>query len=301
MALRFAALVTSLAVFSGSANAAPPAVGLAQPNTISSVQLMNTPRPLFFSNLVAFDTERHRGLTLPTQRKNFAFAASAHLLPLTVAEVGAAVRHYPVVFVQEGEITALVALTGLPNAGNRFVDTRGEWRAGAYIPAYVRGYPFIAVRPAPGAEPIIAVDPNAADFKHKNGQALIGSDGQPGEQLKGILAFHGEYQALSERTHALTAALKTEGVLEEGQINVQVPGNTQPAPIGGFLVVSEAKLRALPAEALKRLMDADAIGLAYAHLLSMNNLANLVSEEPVKTNESVSNPARQRAGKKSAE
>lgn len=301
MPLRFAAFVTSLAVFSGSAHAAPPAIGLAQPNTFSSVQLMNTPRPLFFSDLVAFDTEQHRGLTLPAQRKNFAFAAGAHLLPLTVAEVGAAVRHYPVVFVQEGEITALVALTGLPNAGNRFVDTQGEWRAGAYIPSYVRGYPFIAVRPAPGAEPIIAFDPNAADFKARNGQPLIGSDGQPGEQLKGILAFHGEYQALSERTRALTAALKAEGLLEEGQINVQVPGNTQAAPIGGFLVVSEAKLRALPAEALKRLMDVDAIGLAYAHLLSMNNLANLVGEEAVKINETVSSPARQRAGKKSAE
>jgi hypothetical protein len=301
MSIRCATLATCLALLSGSAHALPPPAGLAQANTTSSVQLMNTPRPLFFADLAALDTERHRSLTLPVQRKNFAFAADAHLLPLTVAEVGAAVRHYPVVFVQQGEITALVALTGLPNAGNRFVDARGEWRAGTYIPAYVRGYPFIAVRPAPGAELIIAFDPDAADFKVRNGQPLIGSDGQPGEQLKGILAFHGEYHALNERTHALTAALKAEGVLEEGQINVQLPGNTQAAPIGGFLVVSEARLRALPAAALKRLMDADAIGLAYAHLLSMNNLTNLVGEEPAKTSETVGSPVRQRAGKKSAE
>lgn len=300
MALRFAALASALAALAISAHAAPPAAGLARPNTTSSVQLMNTPRPLFFSDLVAFDTEQHRGLTLPTQRKNFAFAAAAHLLPLTVAEVGAAVHQYPLVFVQEGEVIALVALTGLPNAGNRFIDAQGEWRAGAYIPAYVRGYPFIAVRPAAGAEPIIAIDPNAADFKDKSGQPLIGNDGQPSEQLKGVHAFHGEYQALAENTQRITAALKAEGVLEEGSLNLQGPDN-QNSRIGGFLVVSEAKLRALSAVALKRLMDADAIGLAYAHLLSMGNLAHIVAEAPVKTNETVSRPARQRTGKKSAE
>lgn len=299
MSHRPTSLALCLAVLTSSADALPPQVDPAPLSKVSSVQLMNTPRPLFFSDLVAFNTEQHRNLSLPAQRKNFAFAASATLLPLTVAEVGAAVHHYPIVFVQEGETVALVALTGLPGTGNRFVDAKGEWRADSYVPAYVRGYPFIAVRPAPGAEPIIAFDPNAADFKDKNGQPLIGSDGQPSEQLKGILAFHGEYQGLAERTHLIAAALKTEGVLEEGQLNVQLPGNPQATPIGGFLVVSEARLRALSPEALKRLMDLDAIGLAYAHLLSMGNLAQLVDADPVKRN--ANSPARTRNSKKSGE
>lgn len=300
MALRRLALASCLAALAVSAHAATPMIGLAQPNTISSVQLMNTPRPLLFSDLVPFDSERHRGLTLPAQRRNFAFAATAHLLPLTVAEVGAAMHQYPLVFVHEGDVIALVALTGLPQAGNRFVDAQGEWRAGAYIPAYVRGYPFIAVRPAEGAEPIIAIDPNAADFQAKSGQPLIGKDGQHSEQLKGILAFHGEYQALTERTRAMTHALKAEGVLEEGGLNLQGPDGNG-TRIGGFLVVNEARLRALPAEALKRLMEADAIGLAYAQLLSMGNLGQLVSEPPAKAGETGGNSARRRAGKKTGE
>ncbi|MEI7429059.1 MAG: SapC family protein, partial [Betaproteobacteria bacterium] len=45
--------------------------------------------------------------------------------------------------------------------------------------------------------------------------------------------------------------------------------------IGGFLIVSEAKLKALAADALKKLMAADALGLAYAQLFSMGNLGNL--------------------------
>lgn len=267
-----------------------------KPNSRQQVQLMTTPRPLFFSDLVALDTQQHQALTLPSQRRNFSFAAKAHLLPLTVAELGAAIHHYPVVFVQEGDAVALVALTGLPNAGNRFVDGKGEWRANTYIPAYVRGYPFIAVRPAPGAEPVIAFDPNATDFKAKDGQALILADRQPSEQLKGILAFHGEYQMLAERTQVMTRVLKAEGVLEEGQMNVQAP-NGSSTQIGGFLVVNEGKLRALGADALKRLMEADALGLAYAHLFSMGNLGQLLAE-PAPTAETTS---RRNSSRKSAE
>ena len=48
--------------------------------------------------------------------------------------------------------------------------------------------------------------------------------------------------------------------------------------IGGFMVVSEAKLKALPTDALKKLMDADALGLAYAQMFSMGSLGNLFAQ-----------------------
>ena len=47
--------------------------------------------------------------------------------------------------------------------------------------------------------------------------------------------------------------------------------------IGGFLNINEARLRLLPAEALKRLIEgSDALGLAYAQLLSMSNQPKLL-------------------------
>jgi hypothetical protein len=236
---------------------------------------MNAPRPLFFRDLVAFDSDAHRSLRLPAERKHFAFAAQATLLPITFAEVGPALRHYPVVFVAEGERVALVAMTGLADSGNRFVDARGEWRPGAYIPAYVRGYPFIAIRTSETTEPILALDPQAADFMMPGGQKLISADGKPSEQLKGILAFHAEYRQLAERTQMMTQALKNADVLEQGSLQIQPNGAGEPQQIGGFLVVSEQKLKALTPDALKTLLDADALGLAYAQLLSMQSLGNV--------------------------
>ena len=273
------------------------AAGTTAPNT-KAPDLMNTPRPLFFRDLVAFDTEQHRTLRLPAERKNFAFAAPANLLPLTFAEVGQALRHYPVVFIAEGDKLGLVALTGLGNSGNRFVDANGEWRAGAYIPAYVRGYPFIAIRPGDKVEPVLAFDPQAADFMQTGGQLLINADGTPAEQLKGIMAFHAEYRQLAERTLAMTHALKEAGVLEEGSLQLQANQGGEAQRIGGFLVVSEAKLKALPAEALKKLMDADALGLAYAQLLSMVSLGNLFAAPATQANLPASPKPRKRPSTK---
>jgi hypothetical protein len=261
--------------------------------------LMNTPRPLFFNDITALDKVAHRSLSLPAQRKNFAFAAQANLLPLTFAEVGQALHSYPIVFVAEGTTVALVALTDLKPGSNRFVQANGEWRAGAYIPAYVRGYPFISVRATEQTEPVLALDPQAADFKAPGGQPLLLADGAPSEQLKGIMAFQGEYRMLSERTHAMVQALKDAGVLEDGSLQLQANAGGEPQQIGGFMVVSEAKLKALPTEVLKKLMDADALGLAYAQMFSMGSLGNLFAQ-PAQAAEPAS-PAKaepKRSGKK---
>ena len=262
---RFLTLLALLLSF-----AVPPAPTFAK-------DFMNTPRPLFFNDLVALDTEQHRRLALPAERKHFGFAKGAHLLPLTVAEVGLALKHYPLVFVAEGETFALVALTGLPGQGNRFIDAQGEWTPGVYIPAYVRGYPFIALRPSDKADPVLAFDPSAADFKIRGGQTLLGADGQPTEQLKGIAAFQAEYRQLAERTAVITQAIKAADVLEEGSLNLQPNNGGEAQQIGGFMVISEQKLKALSADALKKLMEADALGLAYAQLFSMGNLGNLLA------------------------
>lgn len=256
--------------------AAPPTATFAA--TPSTSLPMNTPRPLLFNDLVAFDMQAHRALRLAVQRKHFRFAAGAHLLPVTAAEAGIALRHYPLVFMPEGEQMTLVALTGVPGEGNRFIDAKGEWRHGAYIPSYVRGYPFIALRPSETAEPILAFDPAADDFKAADGQPLLDEAGEPGEQLKGILAYQTEFRVLADRALAMGRALKEAGVLEEGSLTLQTPGAGEAQKIGGFLVVNEQKLRALPADALKKLMEADALGLAYVQLLSMGSLPNLFNE-----------------------
>lgn len=239
--------------------------------------------PLYFKALRAFDTLEHRQLRFPASRRAFPHAHS-HLVPVTIGEVGHVLRHYPILFLEDVDGVAVVALTGLQPGQNHFIDASGVWRSGCYIPSFVRGYPFATLRVSPEAEPILAFDPTAPEFAASDGEALVDAEGRPTELLTHIIAFQKEFRLLAERTVACAGALRQAGVLEPGQMQVRRPtaeGELSPAQqIEGFLVASEARLRELPAETLKELMQSGALGLAYAHLLSLGSLSHVIEASP---------------------
>lgn len=234
--------------------------------------------PLFYRDLVGFDQEVHGKLAFPAQSADFNYAKATNIIPLLIHETGLALKSYPLVFLPGNDKAppTLAAMVGIGDNINRFVDDLGQWRADTYIPAWVRRYPFLAVTPDGSKDALLALDPSAELLKQKGGEPLM-TNGQPSERLKGIVAFNQEFSAIAERTNAIARALQAAGVLEEGSLKIQPPGGKPEAAteIKGFLIVSEQKLRGLSDEAVLKLHKADAFGLAYAQMLSMNNLGNL--------------------------
>lgn len=236
-------------------------------------------RPLYFEEVVLFDTDDHRSLRLPSQHSAFPHAVTSNLVPLTFAEAGLALRDMPIVFITETDPStpSLVAIVSLTPNTNVFIDAQGRWRPGAYVPAYVRGYPFIALRVKGNNEPMLAFDPTAAAFNAAEGQPLVGDDGKPSAQLQAIMAFHNEYQQIAERTRIMAKALMEAGVLEDGTFTLKPIDGGEAKQISGFKTINEAKLKALPAAELKKLIDVDALGLAYAQIFSMASLPHLMA------------------------
>jgi hypothetical protein len=237
--------------------------------------------PLFYRELVAFDQATHGQLAFPAQPADFNYAKATNIIPLLIQETGLALKSYPLVFLPGNDKTppTLAAMVGIGDNINRFVDNAGQWRADTYIPAWVRRYPFLAVTPAGSKDAVLALDPSAELLKQTGGEPLM-KNGEPSERLKGIIAFNQEFTAIAERTNAIVSALQEAGVLEEGSLRFAPPGTPpeQAQEINGFLIVSEQKLRALSDEAVLKLHKADAFGLAYAQMLSMNNLDNLLAQ-----------------------
>ena len=238
--------------------------------------------PLFYRELVAFDTEKHGKLAFPAMPPDFRYAAQTNVIPLLVNEIPFALRNYPLVFLPAtgGQPPTLAVLVGVGDGHNQFVGASGQWRANTYIPAWVRRYPFIAVAAEGQADPVLALDPSASWINTKGGEVLV-KDGKPTPRLDFIINFQKEFQEIALRTQALAKALNDAGVLEEGSLRFAPPnGNpaAQAKEITGFLIVSEQKLRALSAEAIGKLHQADALGLAYAQLFSLANLPNIVAE-----------------------
>lgn len=244
--------------------------------------------PLFYSELTAFDIKTHGKLHFPESPVDYKFAAKTNIIPILVHEAGLASRHYPLVFIpgQNNQAPVLAVMVGVGDGVNRFVDAQGNWRTGTYIPAWVRRYPFLAVRPQEGKDPMLAIDSQAEWIKASGGEAFAMADGTPSPRLQRVLDFQREFQIFAERTESMTKALQEAGVLEEGSLRIDPPQNTKDAEsreINGFLLVSEAKLKALPDAALLKLFKADALGMAYIQLISMGSLSSLMEEPSAPT------------------
>ena len=96
--------------------------------------------PLFYRDLHPIDARRHAGTSLKS-RLGCGFARSTNVVLLNGVEFEPAARHYPIVFLST-PVPAALAVLGL-RTGRICSSTRPAIRAGAYVPAYVRRYPFI--------------------------------------------------------------------------------------------------------------------------------------------------------------
>lgn len=253
--------------------------------------------PLLYRQLVAVNSEQHAGLRM-AETPDYHFAAQADALPLLVSELGAALRHYPLAFLETGPDSAplLVAITGLANGRNLFVDKRGRWLSSAYVPAYVRRYPWFAMQVPGQVDPLLAMDDTATQLSREHGTPLFDEQGQPSARLQQVMAFEREYIALAQRTQAMALALQQAQVLEPGEFTLSAQGG-EARKLNGLLVVSETRLQQLPPEALAALHRADALGLAYAQLLSMGNFVHLPLAAETVTPTVVKNPAKSRSQK----
>lgn len=97
---------------------------------------------LLYKDIKALNRDQHKGLKL-RQAETCDFAAETHLVPLAGLEFFQAARHYPIVFIGNGAQAAPIALLGLKEGHNAYLEEGLQWRANTYVPAFVRRYPFV--------------------------------------------------------------------------------------------------------------------------------------------------------------
>ena len=94
--------------------------------------------PLFYRQPVILRFDQHRGKAIKPAN-GYGFSANTLAVPLMLGEFAHAGRHYPIVFAQN-EQPAPVAMLGLREGQNLFLEPDGSWRNSAYVPAYLRRY-----------------------------------------------------------------------------------------------------------------------------------------------------------------
>jgi hypothetical protein len=163
-----------------------------------------------------------------------------------------------------------LALMGLNEQVNVFVDDDGRVLGEVYLPAYVRRYPFMLARLSPDAQELsLCFDPTSGLVGNQPEGEPLFDDGKPSEATNNILKFCEEFELSAQRTVAFMQDLKAGELLMDGEVSIQPPGAEQPFVYRGFQMVNEEKLRDLPADQLERMNRNGMLPLIHAHLFSM--------------------------------
>ncbi|MDZ5648300.1 SapC family protein [Nitrospirillum sp. BR 11828] len=233
---------------------------------------MTLPLPPFYTHPRPMQAAVDGAMSL-RQPTDYRFAASVHSVPLVLGEFFAAAKSFPILFA--GEAAAPVALLGLREGENLFVDAAGRWDEDAYLPAYVRRYPFILMEENGGTEFTLCLD-EGADNVVAGTENPFFVDGQPTDLTVQALDFARHYQAGHVQTAAFVAALRDQDMLVQNQADIVLKSG-EPRHLSGFRVIDAEKLNRLPAERLVDWRDKGWLAAAYAHLASLSDWALLIN------------------------
>jgi hypothetical protein len=234
--------------------------------------------PLFYNQLEPLSSSVHGNFkTRPSDTAPF--LAKAHAVPITSDEFIVAQRYYPIVF-SVGDAPVPLALMGLNEGVNVFVDDEGRLTRETYIPAYARRYPFMLARLQPEAEELsLCFDPSSevvGDFAE--GSPLF-EDGKPTQTTNDILKFCEEFELSAQRTNAFMQELGELDLLIDGEVSVQPSDADTPFVYRGFKMVAEEKLREMRGDTLRKINQNGILPLVVAHLFSLQLIRDIFGRQ----------------------
>ncbi len=234
---------------------------------------------LFYTKPEPLSKELHSKIGLKRMEKPFAFAANTHVVPLTVTEFPVASLSYPIIFA--GEKRQPLAVMGINANQNMFVREDGSFEPGAYIPAYIRRYPFVLANDSARETLVVCVDRGAYMLGEDYDIGFFDEAGEPTDYTKGCIQFCQDFEGEARRTESFVQVLSDLDLFETRQTTFTPtnPDGTQgqPQPIAEYFAVSEEKLKTLGDQKLRELLNNGVIGQCYAHLISLVGWDRLIS------------------------
>ncbi|MEZ5938019.1 MAG: SapC family protein [Hyphomonadaceae bacterium] len=232
---------------------------------------------LFYKQPEPLSPERHKNLGVKQVDAPFAFLREAHAVPITVSEFGVAATCYPIIFV--GDAKTPVAVMGIRQNENEYVDAAGNPDPDAYLPAFVRRYPFVFASDNQSDRLILCVDRQAPMISDNPDVRLFEGD-QPTKFTQDAIEFCKEFERQRRATIEFVEMMDKEGLFESKTVTFTPrdangnPGEQQ--KIADYFAISEERLNALQDDKFSEIRNTGAIAPIYAHLISLLNWQRVI-------------------------
>lgn len=251
-----------------------------------------TTQVLIYERAVPISSERHGGWSV-TGNNGYNFARNINAVPLLASEFINAAVDGTIVFAGEGDNVFPSLLLGV-QGGNVLIGEDGNWQ-GAYVPAFLRRYPFIFSHDEEAGTFTLCIDEEFEGINDSGrGERLFDSEGNRTQYLNNMLQFVTDYQTMFERTKLFCQRLVQLGVLESGVAHFNLPQGER-ASLGGLSTINRDKLKEIDAETLQTMLSTDELELCFVHLQSLNNLTSLAEKSVDHSTATAAAPAKKDA------
>lgn len=214
----------------------------------------------------------HGDLGVTPSETPYAFAASVRAVPVTLPEIWAAHKDYPIVFTNL-ETPFPVAVVGVLEDRNLFMRD-GHWEAGRYVPAYLRCHPFAFAAEKDGRV-AVAIDRAAATVS-ENPKYPFFVDGKLAKETEDLMRFCAQYEAERARTVEFCEHLKALGLLAAQRATHKPDGSDAEETLASYVSIDAEKLAALGDDAIIELHKAGRLPAAYLQVHSLENWQSLL-------------------------
>lgn len=221
--------------------------------------------------------ENHGTMGFTPAERPFDFVRHARVVPLTMIEFGSAQRTYPIIFSELEKPTPL-AVVGLLDDVNLFVNDDGQWDEFAYVPTYLRCHPFTFAREA-GGQLAVVVDRNAASVSETPKYPFF-VDNEPSEYTNALTQLCTQFERERQRTVQFCdklVELDLLATMRTAQTTREDGGDGEEKPLADYVAIDAKKLDELPADTIYELHQAGFLSAAYLHLYSLENWRHLMA------------------------
>lgn len=232
-----------------------------------------------FTKPALLNKEQHGSLGVSRPERPFAFAEKVRAVPLTISEIPSASRHYPVIFSEKG--TALpLAVVGIIDDENLFVNSNGDWDENVYVPGYLRRYPFALAsdRASDPQNPRMAmiVDEGYEGIKENSELPFFQNDGEPSDAMKQAMEYCQTYERDRQVTLQFADQLNKFDILAEQVAQFTPDGAAEARPFAKYVGTEEKRLAELSDEQFLELRRSNVLPILYSQLMSMGNWRSLM-------------------------
>lgn len=226
--------------------------------------------------------EMHGEYGINPPQRPYEFCAKVRAIPLVLGEFGIAARSYPIIFHQAKEMIPL-AVVGIVDDVNLFVDDNGNWEQDAYCPAYVRRYPF-AIASETGGDRLAIVIDMAFPWLTPGGQSPFFVNGEPTAATQQMIEFCKGYESDRRMSGDLLKQLETYDLVTAQQAQYGHPTTNEAIVFANYFGVDEERLAKLPDNKFLEMRRNGLLAIVHAQMWSMANWRQLMQRRMTRYN-----------------